>query len=142
MIFQTLRWTLLIAFWRKYKSNVIYSIIVIITLVALQYLHADYLQYQQLTAEPNEQHIAISFAVKWLLILGLIGSVIWMWRQADGETADKGRKFVDKSFGKGVGKKTSVKSQTVDKGQDPFEKIRAKKKLRSKADFIVENKDD
>lgn len=135
MFNQMIKWTVIISLWRKYKSHLISSLILIFTLVLINIIHQDYLAYAE-SAQSNS--VGWSFLVKWALYIFAVG--VFLWRIM---VINKARSFdstlhkmmqVQQAPEKDVGEGRQADSNK----RDPFANIRGKKKLRSEADFLIE----
>ena len=133
MFNQMIKWTVIISLWRKYKSHLISSLILLFALVLINIIHQDYLAYAE-SAQSNS--VGWSFLVKWALYIVAVG--VYLWRITG---INKARLF-DSTLHKMMQaqqtpEKTTDLADETNKS-DPFANIRGKKKLRSEADFLME----
>ncbi len=148
--------------WRKYKFFIISLILLVAFIFVVGQVHDDYLRYNELQETPT--NIGLSFAVKWV-VWGLSISVFLVCnhffnkykkqqKQIESEQSNSALKKIMK-WKASLSSDTQVKSSDkmsheqkparVEKTQsasDPFAAIRKKKKLRSYADVIIEQKPD
>lgn len=123
-----------------------YGAMIVSTLVLFAYfwvvgmIHQDYLEYLQL--RDSTHSAGLSFVFKWLaFILGI--TIYWLFNSYIRKRADR-RKNAQTSAalqtvavraGRGAGDANSSGG-----ADDPFDEIRHKEKLRSRADLIIESK--
>lgn len=135
MFNQMIKWTVIISLWRKYKSHLISSLILLFTLVLINIIQQDYLAYAE-SAQSNS--VGWSFLVKWALYIIAVG--VYLWRIT---VINKARSF-DSTLHKMMQaqqvpeKEVGEGTQADSNKPDPFANIRGKKKLRSEADFLIE----
>ena len=135
MFNQMIKWTVIISLWRKYKSHLISSLILLFTLLLINIIHQDYLAYAE---SAQSDSVGWSFLVKWALYIFAVG--VYLWRIV---VINKARTF-DSTLHKMM-QAQQVPEKEVGEGRqadsnkpDPFANIRGKKKLRSEADFLIE----
>jgi hypothetical protein len=146
--------------WRKYKFFIISLILLVAFIFVVGQVHDDYLRYNELQENPT--NIGLSFAVKWtvwalsicvfLACNHLFNKYKKQQKQAESEQSNSALKKIMKwkaSFSSDSqsdtdekapvepAKKASKKAKT---SPDAFATIRKKKKLRSYADLIIEQK--
>lgn len=144
MLPQIIRWTVLFGLWKKFRKQIVVTIATLVLLLLISIVHQDFVAYQGSLAQPNETWLAWSFLLKWLLYLSVAGGYLaWLWKTPAANSNSKlHQEMADiEQF---ANSKSSDNSDLKDKtkGDDPFANIRAKTKLRSKAEFIIEqNKD-
>lgn len=133
MISQLLRWSLLITIWKKYRRHVTGALGLIIFWLLVSVLHQDYVEYSQLS-QPNGDAFAISYLVKWSVnLLGLVGFYFFIRRSRD--------RVKQRPMEQGKKIKTAESSESdssLATKDDPFERIRHKKRLRSKGVVLID----
>lgn len=136
--------------WKKYKSTIVSTLVLIIYFSVVAVVHQDYLAYKEL--EGSSENLGLSFVLKWLAWLG--GIVFYFLFDSIGSnnklSGDKLQSGKDRRNSKSSNdnKKSNKNNSNEDKKgtpaidtdnqQDPFSAIREKKKLRSKADLLIE----
>ena len=118
MFKQVFRLTFITFVWKKYKRAIVSTALLFAYLWLVGSIHTDYLDYARLEDESN---IGSSFLIKWSALIG--GTVIYLvfnfWRRNKPKPIDKMAKEVPDE-------------------NDPFAEIRSRKKLRSKAEMIID----
>jgi hypothetical protein len=131
MLNQFIKWTVLIGIWKKFKRHIIATLLMIVMLYVVSLIHADYLLFVQSAKLDNASaNVATSFFIKWGISLFIVIGYAYLLRyfQRSGQVKLKPQsKSVPNEQG------SSVKSDKP----DPFDQIRKKKKLRSKADLTI-----
>ena len=128
MLAPILRFTVFSFIWRKYKRIIIAGLIMVCSIILINYLHSDFIEYNQ---QLEEQHfIGVSFVVKWVMSLLILAAYILYARHML-----KPVKKVD------LEKPIKSKENQVNaaKSDDVFNDIRKKKTLLSKADLVIKN---
>jgi H+/Cl- antiporter ClcA len=136
MLPQLLRWTVLIGLWKKFHRPIVIVFFTLIALLVVSIVHQDFLSYQKSLNQVNEQVLAWSYAIKWLLYLALI-AIGFIWGKKS--LVQKGS--LQKKMGKpdiDIKSSDDSVSETALDASDPFSNIRKKAKLRSEADFLLE----
>ena len=136
MLKNILRITLIGYIWSRYKTAVISTTGLIVYFWLVGKIHEDYVNYGQLSE--NTGYIGVSFVVKWLAILAGIAAYIALnvFRFNKAGIAKKGE--TNSSNSHSDFKTDKSESSNRIRENDPFESIRTKDKLKSKADFIIE----
>lgn len=145
--------------WRKYKFFILSLILLIAFIFVVGQVHIDYLRYNDRQAAPG--NVGISFAVKWavwaLSIFVFLAANHYFnqykkqQKQANAGQSNSALKKIlkwkdgltDKNQDPVIEQeqiKTTKKRAEGSAAGDPFENIRKKKKLRSYADIIIEQK--
>lgn len=136
MFQQMVRLTLAATIWRKYKQFIIGGLALLSFWVIVNIIHNDYLSFAQLDAVNNQTYIAYSYGIKWLLIV--LSAVVFV-RFVKKPIKSKLETPLQERVRTQTDKASNPQLQELsDSGPDPFANIRNKKKLRSKADFILE----
>jgi hypothetical protein len=137
MFKQIFRLTVVTYVWKRYKAIIVSTVILFVFFWLVSQLHQDYLSYGELNGD--KAHIGLSFVIKWgILIVGFIAYVLfnsWQGRQ----------KTPPKPLSQSAVKPDALASNATGdepNPNDPFDAIRKRKKLRSKADFIIEERPD
>lgn len=76
MINQLLKWSVILAIWKKYGSAIKVLPLLLLVILLVYAVHGDYIEYAEVSEE--KQHLALSFLVKWLAILGVIAAY-WLY---------------------------------------------------------------
>ena len=134
MINQLLRLTFLTYIWKRYKTAIVSAVLLLLFFWVIGTLHQDYIQYAELN--DDKAYLALSFLIKWLFYisgLACFGYINWrvMGKQAPSE--EQGLPPVSES----------IKSPPAAEGDapvDPFDAIRRKERLQSKADKLISKK--
>ena len=130
MFKQVFRVAFVTLIWKQYKGSIISTLLLIAYLLIVSNVHQDYLLASGDDAEK------ITFVYKWLAYLaGIILVCTYHWiktkfSQNDDETSEGNTKAQIEKY--------RAMENTSD---DPFAEIRAREKLRSRADFLMEKKD-
>lgn len=140
MIKNLVHLTLLTVIWKKYRSMILSTLVLFGYFFLVSMLHEDYLNYTELNQE--QQYLGLSFIVKWLaFLLGLLVYLSFnfgfLWRKQekkDGKPINTPRSKPHQGHEQKDSPATASKS-------DPFADIRNRDKLRSRADFLIEEKD-
>jgi len=137
MLNQMVKWTVIITMWRKYKRHVVATLVLLIVLFLINLLHQDFISFNQ---QQQTEYLALSYGVKWLsFIISLAVYFVVLSK------INKAAKF-DSTIHQMMSKKSVHSSQaeptenkTNQTNSDPFANLRQKKKLRSKADMVIES---
>lgn len=121
--------TLLTLLWKRYKRLIISTLILFVYFWLVGKLHEDYVDYVELNE--NQQFLALSFLLKWLAFT--FGAVIYLLLNV---LIIRGNRPT--SAQTGAADSSSTDSKPKAKDADPFAQIRQRKKLRSRADFLIE----
>ena len=118
--------TLLSVVWKRYKNVIVSTLLLFVYLWLISKLHQDYVNYSELNKDHG--YLAFSFIIKWCAFI--LGMVIYLLFNSFYPRSKKPVQTV------------SIKDQKTVPDQrvlpDPFAEIRQRKKLRSRADFIIE----
>jgi hypothetical protein len=118
--------TLLSVFWRRYKSIILSTFVLFLYLWLIGKLHQDYVDYSELNND--HEYLALSFVIKWCAFI--LGIMIYLLLNS---LFPRSKKLVPT-----VAKKNQKTGSDQHAVVDPFAEIRQRKKLRSRADFIIE----
>ena len=143
MFAQLLRWSLILTLWKRYQKQALALLLLIAAWLLVGILHQDYIEYVGLTKGRGESSLAWSFLLKWGLNLGLLLAFVFYVRVSSKKVARHSPLHEDmaKAKAKTKGEKpppVQANGQEGEVEQDAFANIRAKSKLRSKADLIIE----
>lgn len=118
--------------WSRYKVIIVSTALLVFYVWLVGSLHDDFVAFIEL--EDDKTHLAASFLTKWLAFLA--GLIIYL-----AVITRIGRKLTV-SNGDGETKAAKAESELTRQNteEDPFADVRARKKLRSAADFVVEGK--
>jgi len=126
MLKNLLHLTLLTVLWKRYKSIIVSTLLLFVFFWLVGKLHADYVSYSELNND--HKYLAFSFFIKWCAFI--VGVVIYLLFNS----------FFPRSKNTENIDPTETKKNLPEKpaAPDPFDEIRGRKKLRSRADFIIE----
>ncbi|MFT2109923.1 hypothetical protein [Marinomonas sp. 2405UD68-3] len=143
MMNQLFRLTFVTFIWKKYKQLIVSILSLILLLWITEQLHQDFISYSQLNEDTA--YLALSFIVKWvvfiLLCIGFIvinvsfGKKVAIKKQSKSFFKENVVKTREPSFHK---KGQEKKSESTKKIIDPFDEIRKKPHLRSKANVVLD----
>jgi len=129
MFKQIFRLTFVTFIWKRYKRVIVSTALLLLFFWLVNFAHAEYLAFAQYNDQG--QNIGLSFIAKWMsLVIGAIIYLIysfWVPVKIDGETIN------DKKT-----KKQQVDLSIDPNAPDPFEAIRQKDKLRTRAEMAIE----
>lgn len=156
MFAQMMKWGVLLAIWRRYKHAILILPVVVIAVFVVVSIHNDYIAY--VGVSKDDQRLADSFLIKWgciLVILCAYGGYIYRLLNKSEDRGDlkgAGAKLKFSRFFRSSvrdnrdvpneARPSSARFEVPEESStsDPFEKIRQKKKLRNKAEVIIEKK--
>ena len=130
MIKNIIQLTVLGVVWKRYKSVIISTLLLFVYFWLIGMLHDDYLSYTELNQDPA--HLGLSYIVKWLAFF--IGVMVYLWFHIFFPRLKKPRSTPT------IQKEASKPLNPTE--TDPFAEIRQRKKLRSRADFIIDKQKD
>ncbi len=126
MLKQIFRLTFLTFIWKKYQRIIVSTISLFVFFWLVNFAHAEYLSFAEFQSE--DAQISLSFFIKWLcLVVGAIIYIIYHFVRADKKPLK-----VKEMHSKKVG------INDLD-GIDPFDAIRHKDKLRTRAEIMLES---
>lgn len=136
MFNQLVKWTIIIGMWRKYKRHLMASVLLLVSLVLINYIHLDFVEYSVAT---NSEHLGFSYAAKWLAFALAIVIYAWHIKQVN-QAAKYDSKLHElmQSKTSSVRKEKDISVEEQNSQTDPFANIRKKKKLKSEADFLLD----
>ena len=126
MIKNIFRLTALGYIWNRYKTAIISTAALFAHFWLVGAMHEDFVAFIGLNN--YTEHLGLSFLVKWVAFI--LGFVVYL--------AVNGRKGKIKPVDGSSGDSSGLVA--AKDGQDPFDTIRKKDKLRSAADFVVGKK--
>jgi len=135
MLQRLFTWTIIAAIWKRYGRALKLLPVILVGVFIISLVHDDYVRYAEVSNDRSLLHW--SFLIKWFLILAV---VVWYWQFAKSVISSKKNRAKNNSTFKNesmFGKKSDVDVE-VDSAPDPFAEIRNKKRLRSKADIVIE----
>lgn len=122
MFKQIFRLTFVTFIWKQYKRTIVSTIALLIFLWLVNFAHAEYLSFAEFQA--GKTHIGLSFFIKWMLLI--LGVLIYL-----------AYSLLRPKYRKKTGSIKKQRHESIAK-EDPFALIREKKKLRSRADIMLE----
>ena len=138
MFKQIFRITFVTFIWKQYKRVIVSTATLFAYLWLVGSIHADYLSYAELQAD--EVLIGYSFLLKWAaLIAGVILYLAYHFirgarRRGKSQNPDASSKTT-------ALKKANSIADGEQQGPDPFAEIRSKRKLRSRAEIMMDKHD-
>lgn len=138
MFNQLVKWTIIVGLWRKYKSHVMATGLLLLSLILINYIHLDFVEYSVATKADS---LGFSYLLKWSALgLAILVYSLYIRRVNAAAKYDSKLHRVMQSTST-ASRSEQVPNETEDEGPDnidPFANIRAKKKLRSEADFLID----
>lgn len=127
MIFkQAFRVAFVALIWKQYKAAIVSTLLLIVYLFIVSSIHQDYL-----AALGPDGIDKLSFIYKWAAyVTGFVA--FFVFHMVRGKIKTGGVTSKDK---------ISESKELTNTDQDPFADIRSRKKLRSRADFLIDDKD-
>ena len=129
MLKNLLHLTLLSYLWKRYKTLILSILLLMLYFWLVGKVHQDYVSYSELNED--HQYLALSFIIKWIAFA--IGAIVFLLFNTLSPLRDRPAAPEKKKPAPGASAK-SPKREAI----DPFEQIRHKDTLRSRADFILE----
>ncbi len=124
MFKQVFRLTFITFIWKKYKRLIVSTLLLIAYLWIIGFAHSEYLSYAEL--QNQQEHVGSSFFIKWIaMLVGVVAYFLFYFF------------FTGKKHHKQNSDTTMMASKKDDES-DPFDAIRKKDKLRSKAEMIID----
>lgn len=138
MLNQMIKWTVLIGLWRNYKRHFSITLLMLLALLLITLFHQDFVEYNEKSATP---YLAVSYIVKWIAYLLCAGVYVFAIKRVNRLSKyDSTLHSMMKEKSKETSNNESTEANEGEKAtSDPFERLRNKKSLRSKADFIIDN---
>ena len=126
---QVFRFAFVALIWKQYKASIVSTVILFAYLYLVGSLHADFLEHSRLN--DDKQNLGLSFVYKWAAFaFGLIVYFAYhYWRPREKNLAKEKQRQLEKEL------------DELSPEDDPFAEIRARKKLRSRADFLIDKQD-
>lgn len=145
MINQLMKWGVLLGIWKRYGAAIKMLPVLLVTLVLVYALHADYVEYAQVSE--HKQNLALSFLLKWgaiaavvLVYVAYVKQVVASKQPNNLKTRLTKKSALDNAKQTQEKAPSAVSDKPPEPSQDPFANIRKKKQLRSKADVIIDSK--
>ena len=142
MIKNIFRITLINFVWKRYAALIVTTLSLFIYFWLVGKLHEDFVAYSELNND--QEYLGLSFVIKWAAFLaGVIVYLLFNTRHRSPknfqETSQAGVfDKLNKSQNTAVEEEPTRNREFGSAEIDPFENIRKKEKLRSMADFIIE----
>ena len=126
MFKQVFRLTFVTFIWKQYKRIIVSTALLFAFLWFVGFAHSEYLEY---ATREGVDNVGSSFFIKWLaLILGV--AVYFLFHYFAPSRKDLKKK-----------NKESIKVMPLAEGEpDPFDEIRSKEKLRTRAEIVIDEK--
>lgn len=136
MFNQLIKWTIVVGLWRKYKRHVAASLVLLASLLLINYLHLDYLEYAVAT---GVQGLGFSYLLKWSAFILAIGFYVFHIKRVNraAKYDSKLHKIMKSNTKADTTEPSPTKAEEQSLSKDPFANIRTKKKLRSEADMLI-----
>ena len=119
------KWLALTYLWQRYKNHLKPFFAFLAVLLLIIFIHAEYLSYAEVSGDKS--YVGFSFLFKWFaILLAALIYILFPLRSIKKPGRQK--------------KKNAQNAESLKSGdqKDPFNSIRGKGRLRSKADFILE----
>ncbi len=125
MFKQVFRLTFVTFIWKQYKRVIVSSALLFAYLWFVGFAHSEYLNF---ATQEKIQNVGKSFFIKWVaLILGVAAYLLFHYLTPSRKNLKK-----DKT-------KEAIKVMPLADGEpDPFDEIRTKEKLRSRAEILID----
>lgn len=133
MINQLLRLSFITYVWKRYKKLIVSTVLLLLFFWVVGLLHQDYSQYAQLN--DDKQYLGVSFLLKWLLYSAAVVAYVYFNGLAGSTQAKLSPKDLPPQ-----GRAAEKPQSCDDQDADPFEHLRHKKQLKSKADQLIDKK--
>ncbi len=138
MIKNLVRFTVIAYVWRRYKTIIISTVTLFAYFWLVNLIHSDFIELSQL--KNDSTYLGTSYAIKWLALLTGVSIYLsansWIGKQSkSNQNTDT---LLNMKHSSQPNRNPEENNRILD-NQDPFSEIRKKKKLRSNADFIIEN---
>jgi len=122
MLKQVFRITFITFIWKHYKRFIVSSVLLFTYLWLVGFAHSEYLEFASTLQPPPD--VSVSFFVKWAALIGGVVMYLLVNFLASNTISDK---------------KEKKNATPIKEGEpDPFEHIRTRKKLRSRAEIMIE----
>ena len=132
MINQLLRLSFITFIWKRYKALIISTLLLLLFFWIVALVHQDYSQYAQLNED--KQYLGLSFLLKWLFYgLAVSGYIYYNWLAGSTKPQQPNSPST-------TTKEASSRAPLDSNKNDPFEHLRNKKQLKSKADQVIDKK--
>lgn len=129
MFKQVFRLTFVTVIWKQYKQVIVSTLALFLYLWLVGSIHEDYLAYEQ-----DRSAIGLSFILKWAAFaVGVMLYMLFHWLRPR-------KKSQKRSWFKSSAGKTSSEQPVTQDGEDPFDDLRHQKKLRTRAEIIIDEK--
>jgi len=132
MLNNILRLTFVVYIWKRYKFLIVSTVVLLAFFWIVGMVHSDYLQYAEIN--DDREYLVLSFVAKWLLFVAGVGAYLVMNIRVHRKSNDKDDGLPQVNSDSGVSEGNNHKTA------DPFEHVRKKDKLMSKADRVIEDK--
>lgn len=133
MINQLLRLSFIAYVWKRYKKLIVSTVLLLLCFWIVALLHQDYSHYAQLN--DDKKYLGISFLLKWLSYGVALAVYVYFNRLAGNTTTKSGQQDLLPQ-----GHETEKNTPSDHQEADPFEHLRHKKQLKSKADQLIDKK--
>ena len=152
MMTQLFRLTFVAFIWKRYKQVIVSTLVLLLFLWIIEKVHQDFVHYSQLNAD--NAYLGLSFVIKWLVFV--LTSVLYLginvWFRSNSTTPPEDDSLLSKMKSKtpqprdvgrsgknqhSEGSASDPKSAQSNES-DPFDAIRHKERLRSKADLVLQ----
>lgn len=143
MFNKVLQITLLGFIWKRYSKLIVTTIFLFAYFWIVSRIHTDYLKFAELN--DGNENIGFSFILKWIAFLtgvgiyALFNTYHKLPKIVPNNNPGSGNSNLTKINNKNTS--TKVTPDSTDNKSDPFSELRKKDKLRSKAEIIIDNKE-
>ena len=129
--------------WNRYRRTIIALPLLLLYVWLVNLIHDDVIAYATLNNDPS--WLGWTFFLKWLFVLLGVGVFVMIHisgRQVQPEELDSLKVKMQSEPVSKTNKEDAASHTEPASESDGFEAIRHKNKLRSRADFILQNKED
>jgi len=138
MIAQMLRFSVLLAIWKKYRRHLTGALVLLAFWLVVNIVHQDFIEYSHLS-QGKEEALGWSYLLKW--VANLLGLAIYLWliREPVKQNSVGLDPLTSLNLRSGRTEPKPKSPKGVDPAADPFAEIRQKDRLRSKADIVIDD---
>jgi len=133
MFKQVFRVAFVTLIWKQYKHVIVSTLLLFAFLFLVGNIHSDFLTHAEL--QDDAANTGPSFIYKWIAFIG--GVAVYFLYHYIRNTKARDKKTDKKTKQQNV---TQELNELEGSDNDPFAQIRTRKKLRGRADFIINDK--
>lgn len=132
MFKQVFRVAFVTLIWKQYKQLIVSTLLLFFYLFLVGSVHADFLKHAELQNEAADT--GFSFVYKWVAFVGGV-AIYFLYHYVRNQKIRR-----DKVDPKAKQKELIQELDELQESDDPFADIRTRKKLRGRADFMMDEK--